>query len=529
MIEDDLYCFSLGRMRSFQGRKCILTYSGIIGGVKLVKLWRKYGHLWAALAGIAMIAGGTFLAIRWAKGDRPRFGNKGPAVTGTGLLVASSDPKGAQVFINGKLTSATDDTLNLTPGEYLVEIKKDGFISWKKNLQIKAELVVQTDARLFPSVPNLTPLTFTGIKEPVSSSDGQKIVYKVDSASTEVKNGLWVLELTDHNLPIARTSEPRQIARNTSQYNFMDANLLWSTDNSQVLAYWTEENIKYKSQNLKYKNGKQQPTAQTTEKEIVIKQAILLDASRMNDVNNLTDATTRLPVTLAQWYQDLDLKEQKRLAELPEFMQKLVNESATGVYFSPDERRVMYTASKEMVIPDELITDLPSESTQNEQRSLAAGKIYVYDIKEDRNYLMEGAALSVEEQTSNTESIEKDNYWVERFNGNASMSAETSKPNVSLPPIPNTLVVPMLDKLKIRYSPIFTQTAQWFPTSAHLITTYTDKIVVTEYDGQNSATVYAGPFNSSFVYPWPNGNRLVIMTNFSNSTAADNLYALNLK
>lgn len=463
--------------------------------------------------GFVIISGGTFLAIRWAKGDRPRFGSQGPALTGTGLLVADSDPKGAQIFINNKLTSATNDTLNLTPDEYQVEIKKDGFISWKKNFQIKAELVVQTDARLFPAVPNLTPLTFTGARDPVPAPDGQKIVYKMNNASTEAKNGLWVIELTDRSLPMARTSEPKQITRNTSQYNFMDANLFWSSDSSQVLAYWTEENSK--------------------KKEIIIKQTVLLDSGRMNDTGELKDATTRLPVTLAQWYQDLDLKDQKRMAELPEFMQKLLNESAEGVYFSPDEKRVMYTALKKVMIPDKLITDLPAESTQNEERNITPGKIYVYDIREDRNYLIEGGTplrpSGFAGQASNASNTDEKNYWVERLNGNASISAEVSQPTVSLPPVPDVLVVPMLVKLKNRYSPIFTQAVQWFPTSSHLIATDLDKIVIMEYDGQNPATVYAGPFSDSFVYPWPNGNRLVIMTNFNNSAAADNLYALNLK
>lgn len=481
-----------------------------------------------------MIVGGTFFAIRWAKGDRPRLGNKGPALTGTGLLVASSDPKGAQIFINEKLTSATDDTLNLAPGEYQVEIRKDGFISWKKTLQIKAELVVQTDARLFPSVPNLTPLTFTGAREPVPSSDGQKIVYKVDDASTEVKNGLWIIELADRNLPMVRISEPRQIARNTPQYKFGEASLIWSSDSNQVLAYWTEENLKLKITSSKLPEQKQ-PTAQTAEKEIVIKQAVLLNADRLNDAGELNDITARLPVILAQWYQDLDLKDQKRIAELPEFIQKMINESVKDVYFSPDEKRIMYTATAEVTIPDKLITDLPAESTQTEERNLTAGGIYVYDIKEDRNYRIEAPEEFVipnsGRQTIEQPEIENSdtaNYWVERLKGNASVSAEPSQPSILLPPVPEALMAVILEKLNNRYSPIFTRAVQWFPTSAHLVVTHPDRIVIVEYDGQNPAPVYAGPFDNGFTYPWPNGNRLVIMTNFNN-TATGNIYALNLK
>jgi len=162
-----------------------------------IRLVKTYQKILVALLGILFIIVGTLAAVRWAKGYRFNFGEKGPELTGTGLLVAGSDPKGAQVYVNGKLTTATDDTLNLPSGSYEVEIKKDGFLPWKKTLEVTAELVTQTTAKLFPSVPNLTPLTFTGASQPLPSPDGQKIVYRVAEADNEAKNGLWILELAE--------------------------------------------------------------------------------------------------------------------------------------------------------------------------------------------------------------------------------------------------------------------------------------------------------------------------------------------
>jgi hypothetical protein len=147
------------------------------------------------LASLILIGLGTYIAIKFAQGYRPNF--KNGTVQGTGLLVANSTPTGAQVFLNGKLTTATDDTLNLPPGSYQVDIKKDGFTTWTKTLQLQPELVTQTNATLFPSVPNLKPLTFTGAKNLLPSPDGQKIAYLVEAASTDSKNGLWILDLTD--------------------------------------------------------------------------------------------------------------------------------------------------------------------------------------------------------------------------------------------------------------------------------------------------------------------------------------------
>ena len=72
---------------------------------------------------IALILGIAF-TIKYAKGYRPSLKNR--TLEGTGLLAANSYPKGATVFLNDRLTTATDDTLNLPPGENLVKIAQDG-------------------------------------------------------------------------------------------------------------------------------------------------------------------------------------------------------------------------------------------------------------------------------------------------------------------------------------------------------------------------------------------------------------------
>lgn len=68
----------------------------------------------------------------------------------TGQLSLDSKPKGAEVFINGEpfhetwkkifrsspVQTTPANIQNLLPGEYVVEIKKDGYYSWKKNVRI---------------------------------------------------------------------------------------------------------------------------------------------------------------------------------------------------------------------------------------------------------------------------------------------------------------------------------------------------------------------------------------------------------
>src|SRR5687768_2916972 len=81
-----------------------------------------------------IIVVGTLVAIQYAKGNY-RATQEG-FFQGTGLLSANSFPTAAQVLIDGKLVTATDDNLYLNPGTYQVKIVKDGYSSWEKTLKI---------------------------------------------------------------------------------------------------------------------------------------------------------------------------------------------------------------------------------------------------------------------------------------------------------------------------------------------------------------------------------------------------------
>ena len=126
------------------------------------------------------------LAILYAKGYRFGFQENQVTISSRGLLVTNSDPSGAQVFIDGELKTATNNTLSLPPKKYLVEIKKEGFIPWQKEIIIEKEIVSQIEAFLVPLAPSLTALTFSGVVTPVISPDFSKIVYIVPP---ELENG----------------------------------------------------------------------------------------------------------------------------------------------------------------------------------------------------------------------------------------------------------------------------------------------------------------------------------------------------
>jgi len=378
---------------------------------------------------------GAFLVIRLAQGYRPDLSTR--SLRPSGLLVATSVPDGAQIYLDGKLTSATNTTINLNPGEYEVEIKKEGYTPWKKTLTIKKELVTKADAYLFPTYPNLQSLTFTGALNPILSPDGQKVVFAVSQSSLE-KNGLWVLDLGDRLLGLPR--DPRKIVASApGGRDFSLAELTWSPDSKQILA------------TLKLKVGAEN---------------ILLDASQLNPANLLIDVTDRLATIQAGWQKDEQLKLDAQLAKLPQKLQKTLATTVKNIQFSDDETKILYTATASAQIPQDLIPALPSTSTQPENRNLEKGKIYVYDLKEDKNFFI----------------IEED------------------------------------AKKKIA----------WFPTSKHLFLVQVGKITILEYDNTNWVDVYTGPFEEMYAYPFPAGNRILVLTSLSTDTP-QNLYAISLR
>ena len=62
----------------------------------------------------------TVLVILYGKGYRLFVQEGEPKLTKTGILNLTSNPTGAEVYVNDHLTTATNGTLNLTPAKYTI-------------------------------------------------------------------------------------------------------------------------------------------------------------------------------------------------------------------------------------------------------------------------------------------------------------------------------------------------------------------------------------------------------------------------
>ena len=338
-----------------------------------------------------------------------------------GILVAKSDPDGATILIDGNLKGATNTNLKLAPNAYHVEIKKNGYISWSKELTIKKEEVTQITAHLFKVAPSFSSVTFDGAESPVVSSDFSKIAYTNNE-------GLWIMSVS--SLPIGFPNEPKKITDNITK----DDKYAFSPNSREIM--------------LTNRNG-----------------TYLLNTNEFVAKNKLVDITLQKELILNNWSLENKKKIDSELKLLPTEIAEVVEKNTSSFTFSPDETMVMYTASSEAKIKEGLVEKLPGSSTQKEERDIKVGKTYIYDIKEDKNFMVNDNGRSL--------------YWL--------------------------------------------------PTSRHLLLPDEGKIVVMDYDGTNRQAVFSGDYIAPHAYPYVNASKILILTTLGSDSKLPNLYSLSIK
>ncbi len=385
----------------------------------------------------------------------------------TGIVSATSDPIGAQVFVNGTLKTATNNSFNIDPGWYTITISKEGYISWQKKVRVQGEVVTRADAFLFPTNPSLSPLTNLGISRPVLSPDGSRIAYIIPPTQLEdsvaKKAGLWVYELAEG--PLGRNRDPIQLTGIDPTFDITTANITWSPDSTEILA----------------------------------DNSIIYRLYQINRPGTFTDVTTTYTSLLSDWSDESNTKLMQQLQAFKQPIIDMATSSAKIISLSPDETKILYEATASATIPQVITPPLIGTDSTAEDRNIKPGKIYVYDSKEDKNYLL---------------------------------LDQNELPTPTPTPTPATRVRRLAGTPTPTPTPANTlaEKIHWFPTSNHILLMIPGKIDVMEYDRTNWVTIYSGPFEDGFVAPWSNGSRIIIMTNLNpGASTLPNLYTVNLR
>lgn len=269
-------------------------------------------------------------------------------IVGTGIIAVTSTPDAASVFVDGHLTTATNATIpSLQPKEYTVRVVKEGFIPWERKVEVKEGLVSDLKIRLFPAIPTVYPLTFTGVMKPTLSPDGQKLAYVVPIATASAKPndqslisrnrkaGVWVWQLSsDQPIAFARGAEPHQIATSTN-VDYSKATLRWSSDSKQVLATLGLGANNY----------------------------LLNDGSLNTEPRDITPV---LDSTLKTWDEDQKTAETARVLGIKDVEARKIASDSAVLKWAPDETKFLYSS------------DLAS--TQSEVVS------QVYDLENNKTY-----------------------------------------------------------------------------------------------------------------------------------------------
>ncbi len=285
------------------------------------------------------------IVIGYARGYRFDIENR--SLKSTGIISANSIPKAAKIFVNGELKGVTDTNLTLPPANYLVEIRKEGYTSWSKQINLKGELVINIDPILFPINPSLSPLTNLGIIKAIAIDDSDKIVIFASGSA-------YLFDASKKTLPffppLNKIVDLPQISNTVDMKNI---NVIFSPDQKQAIFEFSQNSY-----------------------------LINLEEDNLNPL----EITLSKEALVEAWATEKNKNYTKILETFPENFDKIASASFDIISFSPNETKVLYKSKENVELPIMINPPLISTNQTPEERSLIKNMIYVYDRKEDKNF-----------------------------------------------------------------------------------------------------------------------------------------------
>ncbi len=170
--------------------------------------------------------------VLYARGYRPNL--KNGTLEATGIVSIKSQPEGATVYVDGEEKGTTNlDIPDLAPGTYDIKIVKEGFSSWRRDVEVKKENLNLIETILFPIAPSLRALTYTGIFNPIVSPKMDRIAFSL--LEPEDKAGIWVLDISSSALPSFFTKDLMILAADSEEATFSSASYEFSPNGEQIL------------------------------------------------------------------------------------------------------------------------------------------------------------------------------------------------------------------------------------------------------------------------------------------------------
>lgn len=182
---------------------------------------------------VLMLLGITTVVYLYSAGYRLQKDTQSKRIdlTQTGMVGAKSIPEGANVYLDGILLGATNDTISgVEPGMHHLKIVKKGFVAWEKDIEVFNELVTDITAVLVSQTPRLEPLTGTTAFLPSISPTLSKLAY---FSKEDQKPGIYIISL--NNLGFFK-SDPTFVIPDTKYIKYSNGvSIEWSPDETSLL------------------------------------------------------------------------------------------------------------------------------------------------------------------------------------------------------------------------------------------------------------------------------------------------------
>lgn len=426
----------------------------------------------ALIAGIAIVLVALGIIV-FARGYRFNLDNG--KLGSQGILVANSAPTNAQIYVNGEFVGLTSDNLYLKPGFYQIVIKKEGYSPWYKRFGIKGEVVSRVDAQLFSGNPSLSPLTNNGVINPLLSPSRTKVSYLVlpeaNPLTPDENGGIMLGKLTSntlnffkqHNQLIPYPDLPSAMIPEKTRF-------LFANDEKNLLVFFYDELDNLLAVYLTTINGNR---------------------------GDFLDVTLSYQQFLDKWWLQKKRLQEKLYDTARLRIRQTLKAHTSLVEVSPDKSKFVYLALTNAVLPRVIQPSLIGSVPTQETRQLQAASFYVYDKKEDKNFLLKPyPAIAADEAVQFLQSL-----------------AELDSVSVD-------------DWFKLNR--LFDRLL-WYSDSRHLVFNQNATIVVIEYDGANKTVVYSGPFEQDFLAVSDDG-RIVTLTNINpKKNKLPDLYSVSIK
>lgn len=229
------------------------------------------------------------------------------AITHTGMISAKSIPEGANVYLDGELKTATNDSIaSVKPGRHNLKIVKNGFVTWEKTIEVFPELVTDVTAVLVAQSARLEPLTNTGARIPaISPSLSNLAFFSKDSVSP----GVWVIPLTGGTISLFRYTNEAVLEDKPGLLYSNGNSIEWSPDEKMLLI---------EAPNSRF---------------------FVLDLE-----TETVEATASPDVVRQTWLDDLTVKRRDFIEKLdiPSDLREIAVDSET--LWAPDNKKFLYTA-----------------------------------------------------------------------------------------------------------------------------------------------------------------------------------------